>query len=122
MKCTNCGAELQIDGEKRLKFCPYCGNEVKDEDPTTWAGAVHSIAQSAIKEISKQMDGGRDFIKEEEDKDRKETKWIVIGLVIAMIALFTYIHFQAEREREEKKQTQNNTSIVYELKEADIYV
>lgn len=29
IKCEACGANLEIDSEKHLKFCPYCGAAVQ---------------------------------------------------------------------------------------------
>ena len=34
MRCTSCGAELEVDPEKKQLFCSYCGSKLllKDEN------------------------------------------------------------------------------------------
>ena len=32
VKCPNCGANLKIDTEKSMKFCPFCGGEFPKEE------------------------------------------------------------------------------------------
>ena len=32
LTCTNCGAELQIDAERKQAFCTYCGTKLLVDD------------------------------------------------------------------------------------------
>ena len=48
MNCPHCGAALEIDQLRQVRFCPYCGAEIeiKEETPDTLAGAIHGIAKT----------------------------------------------------------------------------
>ena len=74
MKCENCGATLQIDQLKQVKFCPYCGAEIEieEETPTTMAGAIHGIAKSFFSQKADTIRYNREHRAEIAEEKRKE--------------------------------------------------
>ncbi len=76
MKCPNCGADLEINKEKELRFCPYCGHkvEMKEETPTTMAGAVSGIAKDILKQKAEREKYEREHADELEARERRKQK------------------------------------------------
>ncbi len=77
MKCEHCGATLEIDQLKQVRFCPYCGAEIeiKEETPETVAGAIHGIAKTFFSQTADKIRYNREHaaeIAEQKRKDKEE--------------------------------------------------
>ena len=77
MKCEHCGATLEVDQLKQVRFCPYCGAEIeiKEETPETMAGAIHGIAKTLFSQTADKIRYNREHaaeIAEQKRKDRAE--------------------------------------------------
>lgn len=106
MKCSNCGADLKIDGSRMLKFCPYCGQEIEmeEKEPETMAGAISSIARSLLSQRAEQKRYEREHaheIAEEKRKDRQDEQkhnmkmfFILMG-GLAVIVMVLYLVMRA---------------------------
>ena len=87
LKCENCGADLNLNMDKMIAYCPYCGNKLLfDMD------AINNILVEKEKtkqiEINSKKDVEITKIKQEsEDKYRDDIMGIV-GFIVAMIGFF----------------------------------
>ena len=77
MKCEHCGATLEVDQLKQVRFCPYCGAEIeiKEETPETMAGAIHGIAKTFFSQTADKIRYNREHaaeIAEQKRKDKEE--------------------------------------------------
>ena len=74
MKCEHCGAALEIDQLKQVRYCPYCGAEIeiKEETPETMAGAIHGIAKSFFNQTADKIRYNREHAVEIAEQKRKE--------------------------------------------------
>ena len=74
MKCEHCGAALEIDQLKQVRFCPYCGAEIeiKEEAPETMAGAIHGIAKAFFNQTTDKIRYNREHAAEIAEQKRKE--------------------------------------------------
>ncbi len=77
MNCEHCGAALEIDQLRQVRFCPYCGAEIeiKEETPETMAGAIHGIAKTFFSQTADKIRYNREHaseIAEQKRKDREE--------------------------------------------------
>ena len=77
MNCEHCGAALEIDQLKQVRFCPYCGAEIeiREETPETMAGAIHGIAKAFFSMNADKIRYNREHaaeIAEQKRKDRAE--------------------------------------------------
>ena len=72
-KCVNCGASLEIDQLRNVKFCPYCGAEIEIEEktPDTMAGAVHNIAKTFFSQAADKIRYNREHAAEIAEEKRK---------------------------------------------------
>ena len=72
-KCANCGASLEIDQLRQVKFCPYCGAEVEIEEktPDTMAGTVHDIAKTFFNQNADKIRYNREHAAEIAEEKRK---------------------------------------------------
>ena len=74
-KCVNCGASLEIDQLRQVKYCPYCGAEIEieQETPTTMAGTVHDIAKTFFNQAADKIRYNREHAAEIA-QEKRETK------------------------------------------------
>ena len=74
MNCKNCGAALEIDQLRQVRFCPYCGAEVEieEETPDTMAGTIHGIAKTFFNQTADKIRYNREHAVEIAEQKRKE--------------------------------------------------
>ena len=100
MKCEHCGAALEIDQLKQVRFCPYCGAEIeiKEETPETMAGAIHGIAKTFFNQTADKIRYNREHAAEiaeqkrkEKEEEAKNTRKIMMcmmgGLTVVMVIM-----------------------------------
>lgn len=93
MKCQNCGANLDLDLDNLIAFCPYCGAKLMLD--------IDQLHQVLIaKEVTKRDELKYDFelekkkmdIEEEKRNDKSSTKFI-IGCLIFMFLCYVLSRF-----------------------------
>ena len=77
MNCQHCGAPLEIDQLRNVRFCPYCGAEIEieEETPDTVAGVIHGIAKTFFNQNADKIRYNREHasqIAEQKRKDKAE--------------------------------------------------
>ena len=74
MKCEHCGATLEVDQLRQVRFCPYCGAEVeiKEETPETMAGTIHGIAKTFFNQTADKIRYNREHAAEIAEQKRKD--------------------------------------------------
>lgn len=99
--CEKCGGVLQVDADKEVVACPYCGNKtlILESDEVT----KERIRTSAQKEVElerlKVEDRERQRVLEKEQKQEKEqhaeqfkkskwNKWLIIAFLIAALCAY----------------------------------
>ena len=100
MNCEHCGAALEIDQLKQVRFCPYCGAEIeiREETPETMAGAIHGIAKAFFSMNADKIRYNREHAaeiaeqkrKDKEEEGRRTRKMLMCmmgGLAVIMIIL-----------------------------------
>ena len=100
MKCEHCGAALEVDQLKQVRFCPYCGAEIeiKEETPETMAGAIHGIAKTFFFQTADKIRYNREHAAEiaeqkrkEKEEEAKNTRKIMMcmmgGLTVLMVIM-----------------------------------
>ena len=106
MKCEHCGATLEVDQLKQVKFCPYCGAEVeiKEEEPKTFVGVIHGIAKTFFNQTADKIRYNRQHaseIAEQKRKDkelearnsRKMMMYMMCGMGVIAVILFIVMKF-----------------------------
>lgn len=99
LTCTNCGAELELDADRKQAFCSYCGTKLYIDDESR--NITHRIVDEArLKEAEVRL---RELEYQHEREIREETirkeqkRSFRISVVVFLIALF--ITFSVERLR-----------------------
>lgn len=77
IKCEACGANLEIDSEKHLKFCPYCGAAVQ----------IPKTAFEHEKEMAEFNEKVRQNQVQEKIKQEKSSNLMLLGFVIGLVIL-----------------------------------
>ena len=74
MKCSNCGANLEMDHSRMLKFCPYCGQQVElhEEAPQNVTALFSDIAKSLLSQRAEQKRFDRDHAAEISEQKRRD--------------------------------------------------
>ena len=74
MNCEHCGAALEIDQLRQVRYCPYCGAEIeiKEETPDTMAGTIHGIARAFFNQNADKIRYKREHAAEIAEQKRKE--------------------------------------------------
>ena len=100
MKCEHCGATLEVDQLRQVRYCPYCGAEVeiKEETPETMTGTIHGIAKTFFNQTADKIRYNREHAaeiaeqkrKDKEEEGRRTRKMLMCmmgGLAVIMIIL-----------------------------------
>ena len=100
MNCPHCGAALEIDQLRQVRFCPYCRAEIeiKEETPDTLAGAIHGIAKTFFNQTADKIRYNREHASEiaeqkRKDKDaearrtRKMMMYMMGGMAVIMVVM-----------------------------------
>ena len=78
-KCYNCGASIQVEEDRKICFCSYCGTRYMVDD-----GTIHIIDEAKIREVQTKAD------------TKQITLLICAGLflcVLSMIMVFVALKF-----------------------------
>ena len=99
LKCESCGAELELDLEKKIGFCPYCGTKLLIDEPDTAIYRTERIIDEArIKEAEvrlKELEFAREKeLREEEIRKQQQKTYTILLAVLIVIAFVTYKHFR----------------------------
>ena len=89
MKCTNCGAELEVDPERKQVFCSYCGTKLLlDEESIHITNRIVDEARLKEAEIRlKEMEYAHEKELREETLLQEQKKVRRISLVVYLCAL-----------------------------------
>ena len=85
LKCKNCGATMEVDDDKSIVFCPYCGSKelIEDKDP---------IPVKMMKEVRKIKKDDMDYHERAQKEGREmadKTVDTIQGIVLlAMLILW----------------------------------
>lgn len=84
IKCENCGANMGIDTDNAMRFCPFCGNEIKIREDFV------DLAKYAIKhnEAVRQQ-----IVKEKREDSKRNNKTFIIEITcfILILVVFGYL-------------------------------
>ena len=93
VKCSNCGANIELKDEQReFCFCEYCGSKILLDD---YRITNHIVDEARIKEAEAyQMIRNRELDMEERaivEKKRKKMVKYIVALILMMIAFILFI-------------------------------
>ena len=107
LSCPACGANIQMELQGRTDFfCNYCGSKILIEDGKTSISKTVNINKNI--NVHKQY-SDEAAIEKQRRKDRenerahKETKWIMIGLLIILVLDFAFLDLGAKKEEREEQ-------------------
>ena len=89
LRCTNCGAELQIDAERNQAFCTYCGTKLLVDDESIQI-TNRIIDEARLKEAEirlKELEYQHEKELREETIRQEQKKSERISVIVFLIAL-----------------------------------
>ena len=95
LKCSNCGADLQVDSERKQIFCTYCGTKLLVDDETIHI-TNRFVDEARLKEAEvrlKEIEYEHERELREETLRQKQRKTYRISLLIYLAALFITFSF-----------------------------
>ena len=100
MKCQNCGANLELDLDNLIAFCPYCGAKLMLDIDQLHQVLIAKEGTKVAKEVTKRDELKYDFelekkkmdIEEGKRNDKSSTKFI-IGCLIFIFIIYISIRF-----------------------------
>lgn len=99
IKCSNCGANVEIEEGQQVQSCKFCGNKIllNDENNTTTTTNYNHryIDEARIKEIEteKELKIKAEEHKQKQEADRKRLNLYLLIAWIASMVLFLFISF-----------------------------
>ena len=90
LRCSNCGADLQVDPERKQVFCSYCGTKLLVDDETINI-TNRFVDEARIKEAEvrlKELEYEHERELREETLRQEQRKTYRISLLIYLAALF----------------------------------
>lgn len=89
LKCPNCGATMEVDAKKKIRFCPYCGSAdlIEESDEIKKAEI-----DKDIKIHQADVDAYKERLHEETERHKTfwetNSEWIWITLIIVILFSF----------------------------------
>lgn len=87
VKCSGCGASVEVDLDNLKAFCPYCGSKLQMN--------IEDLSSVLIKrEETKQKKEELEYQERKEIRERKEERkdeWQGMAILFAMIAVSCFI-------------------------------
>lgn len=97
IKCTECGAALEINGNRDKIFCSYCGTQIFLDDGIERKEITKRyINEAEIAKSNASLELERMRLEHEQKETARMDKVrrnILIGCAIGFVLLFLYIHF-----------------------------
>ena len=99
MRCTNCGAELDIDPNQKQVFCTYCGSKlIVDDESVPPASRIADEARLREAEVRmKELEYAHEREIREETLRQEQKKTFRIALAVYIIALIVTYNVAAWR-------------------------
>ena len=95
MRCTNCGAELDIDPERKQVFCSYCGTKLIIDDESIHI-TNRFVDEARLREAEvrmKELEYAHEREIREETLRQEQKKTFRIALAVYVIALIVTYNF-----------------------------
>lgn len=89
LTCSNCGAELELDADRKQAFCSYCGSKlyVDDESINITNRIIDEArlkeAEVRLRELEYQHE--REIREETIRKEQKKSFWISVGVFLVVL-------------------------------------
>ena len=97
IKCPECGASLEIDGDRDKVFCSYCGTQILLDDEIERKEITHRYVDEAeiVKSnASVELERMRlEHERKEKERTDKVRRNVIIGCSIAFVILFLCVYF-----------------------------
>lgn len=95
LKCNECGGILDVDDQKKVLFCPYCGSkELLVESDAVKIEQIRSNTYQAVEtarySTAERMNARQIEFEEKRQKEKDNRKSAIIGVAIAIIALLAF--------------------------------
>ena len=99
MRCTNCGADLEIDPERKQVFCSYCGTKlIVDDETINITNRIVDEARLREAEVRlKELEYAHEREIREETLRREQKKSFRIALAVYIIALIATYNIESWR-------------------------
>lgn len=91
--CEDCGGTMNIDSDKKVILCPFCGSKkIIFESDEVKIAQIKANAEIEKQRIMKDVEMAKEEHKEQQRKDKNENIQ-TIGCVIALIILVIFLYF-----------------------------
>ena len=86
LNCQNCGAALDMDTDRLIAFCPYCGQKLLI-DIDNLSEILLEKEKTKQKEIDRDLETKRFKHEEKRNNDKRESKFLFVsfGLIAFML-------------------------------------
>lgn len=83
--CDNCGANMNVDPDNPMQFCPYCGAALKRDE------TIYDYARFKAKHDEQVR---QKMVAEKKEDDKRTFKWLMLFIAIPLLALVLLGVFQ----------------------------
>lgn len=99
MRCENCGAEMEVDQDKRMIYCPYCGSKTLVEESDEVKKAKLDSA-TRIHEADKNAEISHDKLNADISEARNKTLQSIFGddnltIISVVVLIIVLLYFSS---------------------------